>query len=103
MRTVRLEGPILLRDIEGAHAALTGAVAEEAGVEVETAGLEACDLSFVQLLIAAQASARAAGGSFRLASPVAPALIERLTALRLHPEPGGAIDARHRFWSEVRP
>lgn len=88
------EGPLTVRTIAAVHGTLLAALAGQQMVQVDCAGAETVDLSFIQLLLAARRSATNAGKQFQLAAPAA-------GALRTTLEQGGFLssDGADPFWS----
>lgn len=90
---IRLDGLLTVASAEEIRDRLVEAVAQGRDVVVECTGAESCDLSFVQLLVAARKSAAAIGVELSLASPATGALLETLRR-------GGLLEsaAERRFW-----
>ena len=91
---VRCVGDLDLRTCEATHAALLNALAAHDAVVIDCTGAANIDASFIQLLLAARASALARGRSLRLAEPAGGALLEVLSR-------GGFLDPDHPdpFWA----
>jgi ABC-type transporter Mla MlaB component len=93
-----LDGVLNIRTIEQVHRGLVEALAEHASVQVDCSAVEAVDLSFIQLLLAAQQSAQRDGKLLTMAAPADGAL---LVALEMGGfMPSGATDADP-FWSSA--
>lgn len=100
MEQVRLvlEGALTIRTIEATRSDLVDALARHDAIVVDCSAVTETDVSLVQLLLAARASAARAGHRFALSKPVGDAL--RTTLLRggfLSDDPSnpGGSDA---FW-----
>lgn len=76
---LRLAGPLTIRRAGELHATLTSALANHESITLDIQGDADADISFVQLAVAAQASARAAGKQLRLARPASGPLLDVLT------------------------
>ena len=93
--TVSLTGSLTIRTANSVRAQLLDAVAKGHAVTVDCSGADEVDLTFVQLLVAARASAGRAGGGLALTQPAGGAL---MAALRQ----GGFINGDRdddRFWT----
>lgn len=90
---ISLDGPLTVANAEQIRDRLCEAMARHADVEVDCSAVDACDLSFVQLLVAARKSAAANGVALRLAAPAAGALLETVRR-------SGLLQAaeERRFW-----
>lgn len=88
---VRLAGDLSLRTCEAAHAQLLNAIAVHDEVVVDCSDAEEIDASLLQLLLAAQKTARAGRCRLRLPAPAGGALAEALVRAGLvdpdHPDP----------------
>lgn len=96
---VRCAGDLGLRTCEATYAALLKALAADEEVIIDCTDASEADASFLQLLLAARASAHARGRSLRLATPAGGALLDVLVR-------GGFLDpaqptasAEAAFWS----
>jgi ABC-type transporter Mla MlaB component len=74
-----LQGSLTLQTIEAVHAELVALLEHHDAIELDCAGLAETDLSLVQLIIAAQKSARRLGKSVTLAGPASGALAKVLS------------------------
>lgn len=91
---VALEGDLTLRHIEPVRVRLATLLAQPGALTVDCEAVTHADLALIQLLIAAQKSAQAAGKSLHLARPASGALREALAR-------GGflaASSAQRSFW-----
>ncbi len=91
---LRLEGAQTIRMADVTRAALLDRLAAHPVLEIDCGDVEDVDLSFVQLLLAARASARQANKTIRLNRPAS-------GALRAALERGGFLDAQaaaRAFW-----
>jgi anti-anti-sigma regulatory factor len=97
---VILDGTLTVRGIDAVHARLTAALRQHSLVIVDSAAATEIDLSLIQLLLSARASATHAGRTLRLAAPAQGALLAALLAGGFLPD---APDAA--FWngSDVTP
>jgi ABC-type transporter Mla MlaB component len=77
--SLTLEGALTIRTIEAAHARLIEAMRGAAPLEIDCGGASEVDVSFIQLLLAAKASARKRGQGIALAAPASGALLDALT------------------------
>lgn len=66
---INLDGPLTVRAIDAAQAKLAAALRQHTIVTVDCAAATEVDLSLIQLLLAARASAAHAGKTLRLAAP----------------------------------
>jgi ABC-type transporter Mla MlaB component len=82
-----LRGSLTIAACEAAHLELARNLAAAGSVVIETDGDAEVDLSFVQLLIAAQRSAERAGRVVALAAPPAGGLAEALISCGFQPAP----------------
>ncbi len=105
-----LDGPRTLRTAEQSHAALLDMVRRHATVEIDCGGADEVDASFIQVLLAARASAARAGGAVRLAHPPSGALRAALVRggfLDGAPVKDGPVQegaaAERAFWSAPEP
>ena len=92
--SVKLAGDLTLRHIEPVRAELVAALARQQALTIDCEAVTGADLGLIQLLIAAQKSADAAGKSASLARPVSGALRDALAR-------GGflaATSAQSSFW-----
>jgi ABC-type transporter Mla MlaB component len=103
------EGALTMRTIEALHATLREAIKQYSSVSIDCTAATEVDLSFVQLLVAARASAGHADKSVVLATRPDGALLDTLTRVgfRIVPEdqrghqPGQApITDSQTFWFE---
>jgi ABC-type transporter Mla MlaB component len=67
--SVDLDGPQIVRNIHAAYDRLSAALAEHQSVQVHCHEITECDLSLIQLLLAAKRSADSTGKSLRLSAP----------------------------------
>jgi anti-anti-sigma regulatory factor len=74
---VALDGTLTMRTVEATYAKLLEA-AGQAALEIDVSGATEIDLSLVQLILAARATAREAGTTVRLAQPAAGPLLDAL-------------------------
>ena len=75
MPTLRFEGGATIRSAAEAQLLLREALAAGGDVEVDCAGVDEADITFLQLLIAAHRSAVQRGIALRLAPPPSPELL----------------------------
>ncbi|HWL18233.1 MAG TPA: STAS domain-containing protein [Bradyrhizobium sp.] len=73
-----LDGPLTLRTVEETHAKLLEMCACHASLDIDCSAADEVDLSFVQLILAARSSARAADRTIRLAHAASGALRDTL-------------------------
>ncbi len=73
-----LKGPLTMRTSDTIYRSLCQAVAEHVSIEIDAQGAEEIDLSFIQMLIAAQKSARAVSKTVFLAGPAHGVVLETL-------------------------
>ena len=92
-----LKGPVTLPAVEAIHAQFL-ALEDRPAITVDCSAVTEADVSLVQLILAARASARRAGRSVALAKPAGGALLDTL-------ERGGFLSAArdnapdyHDFW-----
>lgn len=91
---LRLAGPFTIRNAANLHQELQVALASGQEVTIDLPADSDCDISFVQLLISARCSARAAGKTIRLKNAASGPLLDVL-------ERGGFLAADDSgFWSE---
>jgi anti-sigma B factor antagonist len=83
--TLRLTGDLDIYNVESAREALLDQVADKPGLDLDLAAVETCDTAGIQLLLAAQRSAIAAGKTFSIQAP-APALEKCGQLLGLPPD-----------------
>jgi ABC-type transporter Mla MlaB component len=74
-----LDGTLTIRTIEEAHSRLIEAMHDDTRLEIDCSAADDVDVSFIQLLLAARASARKRGRSVALAAPASGALLDALT------------------------
>ena len=74
-----LEGALTIRTVDAACATLREAVTQQSSVSIDCSAADEVDLSFVQLLIAARASARLSDKTVVLAARPDGALLDALT------------------------
>jgi len=94
---LQLRGVQTLRTADATHAALMDAASHHKVLEIDCDGADEVDLSFIQLLLAARASARLADRTIRLIHAPRGALRDAL-------ERGGFLDgpeADREFWSSA--
>lgn len=72
------------------------ALSQSDHIEIDCSALTEVDFAFIQLLIAAQKSAHAAGKRLELSKPAQGALLEALNVIGLHDSP------RREFWLKGR-
>ena len=91
---LRLAGPFTIRNVAELHKTLQSALASGGDLSIDLPGDAEADISFVQLLISARVSARAAGNDIRLKNAASGPLLDVL-------ERGGFLAADDTgFWSE---
>ena len=83
--TVQLAGDLDLYNVEAARDALVRHLTGKGALEFDLSGVETCDASGIQLLVAARRSALALGKGFSI-HPPAPALEKCRELLGLLPE-----------------
>lgn len=83
--TLRLAGDLDIYHVEAAREALLAGLTTRPSLELDLSGVETCDAAGLQLLIATQRSAVAAGKSFSLVTP-APAVDQCRELLGLPPQ-----------------
>jgi ABC-type transporter Mla MlaB component len=91
---VILDGPLTVRGIDAVQARLAAALRQHGIVKVDCAAATEIDLSLIQLLLSARASATHAGRTLRLAAPAQGVLHAALHAGGFLPD---APDAA--FWN----
>ena len=89
-----LKGPQTVRCIDAVHAGLVAALRRHPVVTVDCAAVTDVDLSLIQLLLAARASATLVGKAVRLAGPARGALHAALLAGGFLPDTSEAA-----FWN----
>ncbi len=94
-----LRGIRTLRTADATRALLQGALARDLKVSIDCEGVTELDLSLIQLLVAAQASARLAGANLSLTSPPQGLLLETLIRAGFEPK-RAEDDADGGFWFE---
>jgi anti-anti-sigma regulatory factor len=97
--TVTLSGSLTVAEAESIRATLLKAM-DAGDVVVDCSAATEVDLSFVQLLIAAQRAAALQGGSLRLAAPASGALLETLLRAGMLSSPTDQATSEAAFWSE---
>ena len=94
--TVDLSGPRTIRSTDQTRSLLLEALCAHPAISLDCSAVTEADLSFVQLLISAQASAELAGKPLTLASAPSGAVLEALSkagfAIAPGPLPGGGSD-----------
>jgi ABC-type transporter Mla MlaB component len=93
-----LDGAQTVRTIDAAHRDLVAALAEHATVTVDCSAVTEVDLSLIQLLLAARASARLAGKTLGLTAPANAALRAALVQGGLLAGEPGATGPEAEFW-----
>jgi len=76
---VALAGALTIRTADTVHATLREAIAQHCNVSIDCTAATEVDLSFIQLLVAARASARRSDNSVSLAACPDGALLDALT------------------------
>jgi ABC-type transporter Mla MlaB component len=97
-RRVALEGALTVRSAETVRATLRSALEQEGDVAIDCADASEADLSFVQLLIAARASAVHRGKTIALAAPLGAVLLNTLTRAGFRAVARPPIGDSETFW-----
>lgn len=91
------DGPLTLARADAIGSELVAAIADGVDIEVDCAGAERVDVSFIQLIVAARQAAQANGTSLTLRHPAAGELLNALRRGGFVPEDGQGSD-ESRFW-----
>ena len=100
--TLRLEATLGLRDAADIHARLLKAVGEHDEVRIDTAGVQNVDITIIQLLVAANRSARKRGRSFMLADAPTGAFKDALISAGLLDSTGQCLAPSEAAWLGTR-
>ncbi len=95
---ISLAGPVGLRNVAELAAELQRGLSASGPIVVDCAGLTEIDLSAVQLLLAAQRTARASGRAFALAAPPDGALGALLMTTGFLAEDGAPLTPDGGLW-----
>ncbi len=93
-----LDGSLTLRTIETTRAQLLEMMQRHASLEIDCSAATEIDLSFIQLLLAARASAQSAGKTLALAQPAAGTLRDALERGGFLGAVPGQATADEAFW-----
>jgi ABC-type transporter Mla MlaB component len=102
-RRVALEGALTVRCAEAVRATLRSALEQEGDIAIDCAEASEADLSFVQLLFAARASAVHRGKTIALAAPVSGVLLDTLTRAGFRAVAEPAIGDTETLWIDGDP
>ena len=102
-RRVVLEGPLTLRSVEAVRATLQAAFEQQTDIAIDCAAADEIDLSFIQVLIAARASAVRLGGTVGLVAPPGAALLDTMTRAGFRAVAESPIGDTEVFWIDGDP
>lgn len=85
IRTIRLSGSVDIASAAELKRDLMDALEGDSAIRIDLGGLEDIDVTVIQLLLAAQHQAAAAGREFRIVGPWNPAIESRLQPAGISP------------------
>lgn len=95
---LRFEGSLVLSNAEAIQRSLLSALREHPTVEVDCSDASEVDISFIQLLIAAQRMAAASGKRLALSNPASGVLCEALQRAGMLESAGDPKMPQDAFW-----
>jgi anti-anti-sigma regulatory factor len=96
------DGPLTVANAEQIRDRLLAALDESAGVAIDASQAVQVDLTFLQSLMAAAATAATRGVSFAMTGAPSGPLAQALARAGLTPDPDRASDFDQIFWREAR-
>ena len=92
-----------MRSAEAVRATLQAAFEHDADIAIDCSAADEIDLSFIQVLIAARASASRRGGSVALAAPPGAVLLDTISRAGFRAVAEPAIGGTEVFWIDGDP